>query len=241
MRLAFPVNSPRHFAIVFDPALGKSVSNYVVRGFFGSRELPQALARMLLTAEFGLFVGIPIALLLAARLVAQTLSGIDAATLSTALTLVAVGWLIAGLLRISRYGASSGIGCYVLEPGSPQGRLAGALRMRLERRSRRLWIAGLLVEPEWRGSGIGTALVLAAFRLAQSQAAYGPVYVSVFAPSHPASKAIIAKQLGGVQSMLVANPPSEELNLTIARLENALLKSSATFEWRLPDVKFNLF
>lgn len=69
-----PVNSHRHFAIVFDPASARGVARYVVRGFFGPRELPQALARMLMTAEFGLFVGIPIALLIAARFVPEFFS-----------------------------------------------------------------------------------------------------------------------------------------------------------------------
>lgn len=160
------MNSRRHFAIVFDPASARSVSKYVVRGFFSPREFPQAFARMLLTGEFALFVGIPLALLLAARFVPETLSLI--------LTVVAVGWLIAGLVRIGRYGPSSGIGCYVLDSGDDQGKLVGGLRMRLERSGRRLWIAGLLVEPSWRGEGIGTALMLAAFRLAQKQVAYGP-------------------------------------------------------------------
>lgn len=216
------MNSSQHYAIVYSPASAKSVARYVTRGFFSPRELPQAFARMLLTGEFGLFVGIPIALLVAARLVPEMLSLV--------LTGVAVVWLIAGLLRISRYGPSSGIGCYV---GSPQGRLVGGLRMRFERRNRRIWIAGLLVEPECRGAGIGTALMLAAFRLAQQQVAHGPVTVSVFAPSHPASKAIIEKQLGGLQTIEVTDPPSEALQRTVERLEQALRKSPATFDWQL--------
>lgn len=223
------MNSGRHFAIVYSPASAKSVSRYVTRGFFGPRELPQAFARMLLTGEFGLFVGIPITLLLAARLVPDTLSLI--------LTGVAVVWLVAGLVRISRYGASSGIGCYVLDAGGSQGKLVGGLRMRFERGRRRIWIAGLLAEPDWRGAGIGTALILAAFRLAQKQVAHGPVTVSVFAPSHPASKAIIEKQLGGLQTIQITDPPSEALNHTIERLELALRKSPSTFEWQLSDTK----
>lgn len=235
------MNNSRHFTIAFDPASAQSVSNYVVRGFFGPRELPQALGRMLLTGEFGLFVGIPAVLLVAAGYIPKVFFSPQAEMLSTTLTIVAVAWLIAGLVRISRYGRSSGIGCYVFEPGNPQGKLVGGLRMRLERQSRRLWIAGLLVEPPWRGAGIGTALVLAAFRLAQKQVTHGSVSVSVFAPSHPASKAIIARQLGGLQTILVTDPPSDELSRTITRLENALLKSSAVFEWQLSDSENKLF
>lgn len=221
------MNNSQRFVIVYSPASAKSVAKYVTRGFFSLRELPQALARMLLTGEFGLFVGIPIALLFAARFVPDTPSSI--------LTGVAVVWLFAGLVRISRYGPSSGIGCYVLDADGAQGKLVGGLRMRFERSRRRIWIAGLLVEPAWRGAGIGTALMLAAFRLAQKQVAHGPVIVSVFAPSHPASKAIVDKQLGGLQSIQVTDPPSDALNRTIARLEQALPKTPTTFEWQLSE------
>lgn len=231
------MNSNQHFAIVFSPTSAKSVSKYVTRGFFSPRELPQAFARMLLTGEFGLFAGIPIILLIAAKLAQKMLSSQEAKMLSLTLTGIAVIWLIAGLLRISRYGSSSGIGCYLLDADGSRGKLVGGLRMRLERSGRRLWIAGLLVEPFWRGAGIGTALILAAFRLAQKQAAHDPITVSVFAPSHPASKAIIEKQLGGLQTIQVTDPPSEALNRTIERLEQALLKSPATFEWQLSELK----
>lgn len=231
------MNSRRHFAIVYSPATARSVSRYVTRGFFSPRELPQAFARMLLTGEFGLFAGIPIILLLAARLIQNTLLSRAAEMLSLALTGVAVAWLIAGLLRISRYGPSSGIGCHVLDADGSHGKLVGGLRMRFERRSRRIWIAGLLVEPDWRGAGIGTALMLAAFRLAQKKMADGPVTVSVFAPSHPASKAIIEKQLDGLQTIKVTEPPSDTLTHTIERLEQALQRSSSTFEWHLFDAE----
>ena len=230
----------RRFAIVFSPAAGKVVSRYVTRGFFSPRELPQAFARMVLTGEFGLFVGIPLALLLLAHLISATLSR-QAEMWSQFLTVIAVIWLIAGLLRISRYGPSSGIGCHIVDADGAPGKLVGGLRMRLERRARRLWIAGLLVEPHQRGAGIGTALMLAAFRLAQKQVAYGPVTVAVFAPSHPASKAIIEKQLGGMQTIRVTNPPSEEFNRTIERLEMALRKSPSTFEWQSFDTTHKLF
>jgi GNAT superfamily N-acetyltransferase len=231
------MNSGQPFAIVYSPASAKSVSKYVTRGFFSPRELPQAFARMLLTGEFGLFVGIPIVLLLAARLVQKMLLSPEAEMLSLVLTGVAVVWLIAGLVRISRYGSSSGIGCYVLDANGSQGKLVGGLRMRIERRSRRILIAGLLVEPAWRGAGIATALMLATFRLAQKEVAHDPVTVSVFAPSHPASKAIIEKQLGGQQSIQITNPPSEMLQFTIERLEQALQKSPSIFQWQLSNIK----
>jgi GNAT superfamily N-acetyltransferase len=216
-----------HLAIVFSPASAKSVARHVSRGFFSLREFPQAFARMLLTGEFVRFVGIPVVLLVVARFVAETAS--------QWLTVIAVIWLVAGLVRISRYGRSSGIGCYVIDADGSLAELAGGLRMRLERRGRRIWIAGLLVEPGWRGAGIGTALILAAFRLAQKEAQFAPVIVSVFAPSHPASKAIIERQLGGMQTVEVTDPPSEALVRTIERLEQSLDRSASTFEWQLPD------
>jgi GNAT superfamily N-acetyltransferase len=236
------MNDSRHFAIVFDAASAKAVSRYVSRGFFSPREFPQAFARMLLTGEFGLFVGVPLLLLLAARFVSIMMSsGQGAETMSQALTGIAVIWLVAGLVRISRYGPSSGIGCYVMEPKGSRSKLVGGLRMRRERNGRKIWIAGLLVEPAWRGASIGTALILAAFRLAQEQVAHGPVIVSVFAPSHPASRAIIEKQLGGMQTIQVTDPPSEALKRTIDRLEQALQKSSSSFEWRLSEDEHDFF
>jgi len=233
------MNSNQRYAIVYSRATDKAVAGYVTRGFFSLREFPQAFARMVLTGEFGLFVGIPLVLLVAARLVEQLQPRAD--MVATWLTIIAVFWLIAGLVRISRYGRSSGIGCYVLGPNDAQDQLAGGLRMRLERRGRKLWIAGILVEPEWRGAGIGTALILAAFRLAQHEAARGPVTVCVFAPSHPASRTIIEKQLDGMQTIEVTLQPSDVQKHTKDRLEQALSKSQSAFIWRLADTDQPLF
>lgn len=233
------MEATRTFSIMFDPAREKSVARYVVRGFFGVREFPQAVARMILTAEFVLFVGIPILLLLAADFIPAFVTNQDTSLISECLTLVAVVWLIVGLLRIGRYGRASGIGCYVAEPNGTK-HLVGGLRMRLDRRSRRVWIAGLLVEPEWRGSGIATALMLAAFRLAEQEALHAPLTVAVFAPTHPASRAIVAKHLGGLQVIEASNPPSTEWSSTKVRLEQALLRPQATFEWHLPGSAYRL-
>lgn len=221
------------FEIVFEPRVGKRVSRYVARGFFGPRELPQALARMVLTREFGIMVGIPVVLLAAARLMPEQVFGRDGVVLSEGLFALAVLWLLAALARIGRYGRSSGIGCFALEAAGSRGALAGGLRMRLEKRARRLWIAGLLVEPQARGARIGTALVLAAFKLALRDAARGPVTVTVFAPSHPASRAIVTRQLGGMQSVVISQPPSEDARRTIERLESALAESA--FRWTLGE------
>lgn len=222
----------RPFQIAFEAGIRKSVAAYVVRGFFSRRELPQALTRMLLTAEFGWFIAIPVVLLLIAHWLAAALP--DAAGLAPLVEGLAVLWLLAGLWRIARYGASAGIGCFALDAEGRRGALVGGLRMRLERRRRKIWIAGLLVEPSARGAGIGTALVLAAIRLAQQEAVRGPVAIEVFAPSHPASKAIVAQQLGGRQSLSVSVPISDEVRLVIERLEASLAKSAGSdFRWQL--------
>lgn len=141
------------FEIVFEPATARAVSRYVARSFFGPRELPQAAVRMVLTREFWVFAGLPLVLLLAAQFV-------------QALLPIAVLWLLAGLVRIARYGRARGIGCFVRNADGSRGARVGGLRMRLEKGARKLWIAGLMVEPHARGRGIGTALVLAAFKLA---------------------------------------------------------------------------
>lgn len=232
------MNDSRQFAIDYSVARGKAVAGYVTRGFFSVREFPQAFARMVLTGEFGIFVGIPLILLVAAHFLQQLRSG---ATVAQILTICAVLWLIAGLLRISRYGRSTGIGAYLLNPDGSLGLPVGGLRMRLQQHGRVLWIAGLLVEPEWRGAGIGTALILAALRLAQREAVHGPVTFRVFAPSHPASRAIIAKQLGGLQTLAVTSQPSDTLQQTLQNLEQALSRTASTFDWRLDATEQSLF
>jgi GNAT superfamily N-acetyltransferase len=227
------VSIEKTYEIVFERETAKTVSRYVSRGFFGARELPQAAARMVLTREFGVLVGIPIVLLGAARWVPERILGWDGVMLSQGLVGLAVVWLLAGLVRIARYGNTSGIGCFSRDAPGARGALVGGLRMRLDRRARKLWIAGLLVEPQVRGAGIGTALILAAFKLALRDAARGPITVTVFAPSHPASKAIVARQLGGTQAVLVSQPLSEEVRRTIDRLEAALAESK--FSWTLAE------
>jgi hypothetical protein len=64
---------------------------------------------------------------------------------------------------------------------------------------------------------------------------HGSVTVAVFSPTHPASKAIIEKHLGGLQTIAVSDPPAEELSRTMGQLEQALQKSASAFEWRLSD------
>jgi GNAT superfamily N-acetyltransferase len=150
---------------------------------------------------------------------------------------LATAWLLVGLVRIARYGRSSGIGCFAVDGSGARGELVGGLRLRLERGRRRMWIAGLLVEPQARGAGIGTALMLAAFRLAQREAVRGPVTVSVFAPTHPASRAIVARYLGGEQDVLVVEPLSEKARQALERLEAV----QASFRWTIAEDGKGLF
>jgi GNAT superfamily N-acetyltransferase len=211
--------------ITFDPSLGKKVARRVAFAFFGWREFPQAFARMVLTREFVLLAGIPGLLIIAARFLPELPSQV--------VTAVAVIWLLAALVRIASFGYASGIACVALCPDGTQ-RVVGGLRLRVERRARRLWIAGIHVDPRFRGAGIASALILAVFRLAREEAARGAVVVSVFAPAHPASKAIVERQLGGMQDVAVAEPLAEEARRVLQSLEAA----AASFSWKLAPARF---
>lgn len=217
--MSAPAAIPR-LQVTFDPSLGKKVARRVALAFFGWREFPQAFARMVLTREFIMLAGIPALLIVAARFLPDAPSQL--------VTWSAVIWLFAALARIASFGYASGIACLELYPDGTQ-RLVGGLRLRVQRRARRLWIAGIHVDPRFRGAGIGSALILAVFRLAREEAARGPVLVSVFAPAHPASKAIVERQLAGMQDVPVAEPLTEESRKVLAALE----AGAAGFSWKL--------
>ena len=210
--------------IRFEPRLGKQVARRVALVFFTWREFPQAFARMVLTREFVLLAGIPALMIVVARFLPEVPSQI--------LTLVAVVWLLAALARIASFGYSTGVACLAHDPGGSE-RIVGGLRLRVERRARRLWIAGIHVDPGFRGAGIASALILAVFRLAREEAAHGPVLVSVFAPAHPASKAIVERQLGGMQDVAVAEPLAEATRKVLESLEPA----AAAFSWKLEPAR----
>ena len=211
--------------ITFDPALGKKVARRVALAFFGWREFPQAFARMVLTREFVLLAGIPGVLIVVARFLPELPSQV--------VTAVAVIWLLAALVRIASFGYATGIGCIALYPDGTQ-RLVGGLRLRVERRARRLWIAGIHVDPCFRGAGIASALILAVLRLAREEAARGGVLVSVFAPAHPASKAIVERHLGGLQDIPLAEPLAADSRKVLESLEPA----AARFSWKLAPARF---
>ncbi len=210
--------------ITFDRALGKKVARRVALVFFTWREFPQAFARMVLTREFILLAGIPGVLILVARFLPETASQV--------ITAVAVFWLLAALARIASFGYSTGIACMALSPDGRE-RMVGGLRLRVERRARRLWIAGIHVDANFRGAGIASALILAVFRLAREEATSGAVLVSVFAPAHPASKAIVERQLGGMQDVPVAEPLAEASRKVLESLEPA----AARFSWKLAPAR----
>ena len=208
--------------IRFEPRLGKKVARRVAAAFFGWREFPQAFARMVLTREFVLLAGIPALMIVLAQSMEWNW-----------LTVAAVLWLLGSLARIASFGRASGIACLALRPDGRE-EIVGGLRLRIQRRSRRLWIAGIHVDRRFRGAGIGSALILAVFRLAREEATSAPVLVSVFAPAHPASKAIVARQLGGMQDVPVSEPPSEEARRVLDSLEPA----AVGFSWKLEPARF---
>lgn len=215
------MNARERLQITFEPRLGKKVARRVALVFFTWREFPQAFARMVLTREFILLAGIPALMLVAARFMDWDW-----------LTVAAVIWLLAALVRIASFGYSTGIACLAVGADGHE-RIVGGLRLRVQRRGRRLWIAGIHVDPQFRGAGIASALILAVFRLAREEAARGAVLVSVFAPAHPASKAIVERQLGGMQDVPVAEPLAEASRRVLEALEPA----AAGFSWRLEPAR----
>lgn len=179
---------------------------------------------MVLTREFILLAGIPGILIVAARFLPELASQI--------VTVAAVIWLVAALVRIASFGYSTGVACLAVGADG-RGEIVGGLRLRVQRRGRRLWIAGIHVDPRFRGAGIASALILAVFRLARQEATRGAVLVSVFAPAHPASKAIVERQLGGMQDVPVAEPLAQASRKVLESLEPA----AARFSWELAPAR----
>lgn len=178
------------FEIVYDPGRSAAFSRYVVSRFFTPRELPRAVARSFFTRDFLFAAGLPLGILGAGYLapVGRWKEGLFGAALV---------WLVLAALRLLSLGRSRAVGCL-----APDGTLAGALRLKVSKR--RLLVAGVVVEPAWRGKGVFTALLLAAFRLAAREAE--PPALSVFAPAHPASKHVVEKYFAGALSLPAGGP-----------------------------------
>ncbi len=168
------------YRISFAPGASRAAGRYVVRGFFAPRELPLAMLRALKTREFVLYVGLPLA----------ALAGTYALPVDwqPAAMWIVIAWLLLGAALLLTLGRGEAVAVYSGE------RLVGGLRLKVSRRRRRLWLAGILVDPDLRGKGMFPALLLAAFRLAESAR---PLTIEVFAPAHPASRRMVEKYLEG--------------------------------------------
>lgn len=192
------------FEIVHDPATSPAVGRHVVRQFFTPRELPMAMLRALRTPEFILFVGAPVVVLSVGRWLLDDLKWLRLAG-------VVAAWLVAGAVWMLTLGKGHGIGCY------DGGRLVGGLRMKVSRR--RMWLAGILVDPACRGNGMFPALLLGAFRMAAEAARERPLTVSVFAPAHPASRRVVEKYFDGKLFLPVDPAAGSAFARTLAKLE----------------------
>jgi GNAT superfamily N-acetyltransferase len=191
------------FDILYDPAESARVSRFVVSRFFTPRELPQAVGRALFTRDFLLCAGLPLGVIGGAYAAPE-------GPLRQALLWIALGWLAVAAGILLTLGKSRAIGCRTSD-----GALAGGLRLKVSKR--RVCLAGVVVEPAWRGKGVFTALLLGAFRLAAQVP--GPRALTVFGPAHPASKHVVGKYFGGALSIPVGG---EVFARSLAALEAEL-------------------
>jgi GNAT superfamily N-acetyltransferase len=180
------------FRIEFNETSSRAAGRYVVRGFFTPREIPQAVVRAFLTRELYVFIGLPLLVVIGAYFIP------DAWELSwripprQTLFAVVMAWLMANAIYLATLGKSEGIAVM-----DSDGRLVGGLRLKVSKRRRVVWMAGILVDPSLRGKGMFPALLLAVFQLASDAAKAGPLTLEVFAPAHPASKRVVEKYFGG--------------------------------------------
>lgn len=213
------------FTVAFDPADSARVSRFVVGRFFTPRELPQALGRALFTRDFLLTAGIPLALCGAAYLLPEEHRVIAFAAV--------IAWLAVAAALLLAMGKSHAIGCTGAE-----GTLAGGLRLKVSKGKRRICLAGVVVEPDFRGKGIFTALLLAAFRLAARERERGPVTLTVFGPAHPASKHVVEKYFDGALALPVETEAGSTFSKSLAALEEevrALAEKGVTHRFTLSD------
>lgn len=212
------MNSPSRYEVRFDDDASPEAAAYVLKGFFTPRELPQALLRLPRTREFILPVGIPLLLAAAGAALRHFAFGGPLALAGTALTAVAVVWLVFGLVHNLRMGRSEGIGVYALTDGDPP-QLAGGLRMKVSPTKRSIALAGALTDPAHRGKRLFTALLLGAFRMARTESSQGPVTIVVFAPTHPASRKAVARYVGDARKIPVDTASDAPFSRALAALE----------------------
>jgi hypothetical protein len=235
---------PAQFEIRLDPETSKATSRYVVRGFFTPREFPQAFWRFLFTREFLLPVGIPGAIVLTVNLLPLFSTAPVLETVLVAGTAVGVAWMLGGLVWSLSLGKSIAIGCFAPGENGERTRLVGGLRLKAASRRRRLCLAGALVDPGMRGKRVFTALMVAALRLAREEAARGPVIVTPFAPTHPASVRLVNKYLGGVHRLAVDPAPDSAFSKALDRLEaelRALEDDGVRYRFNAPMPEGGLF
>lgn len=205
------------FIVSDGPAQSARVSRYVVGRFFTPRELPQAVARALFTRDFLLTAGLPVLLSAAAYALPDDRplwGGFSPRQAAFAAILL---WLSLAAVLLLTLGKSLAIGCT-----GTDGRLVGGLRVKASGRKRRLCLAGVVVEPDCRGKGIFTALLLAAFRQAARDRERGPLALTVFGPAHPASKHVVEKYFDGALVLPVETAAGERFARSLAALESEL-------------------
>lgn len=186
------------FRIEFNESSSRAAGRYVVRGFFTPREIPQAVVRAFLTRELYVFIGLPLLVVIGAYFIPDAWELTWRIPPRQSLFAIVMVWLAANAIYLATLGKSEGI---AVVDGS--GRMVGGLRLKVSRRRRTVWMAGILVDPSLRGKGMFPALLLAVWRLALKAAEAGPVTLEVFAPAHPASKRVVEKYFGGKTTIRV--------------------------------------
>ena len=200
------------FDVVFDKSISGKASRFVVRGFFTPAEILQAVLRMFLTRDTLLYLGIPLVMLAASYMVPGGWGADWPLPPAQALIIAASIWLCVGAALLLRMGNSRAIAVCSGDT------IVGGLRLKVARR--RVSLAGVFVESGWRGRGMFSALLLAAFELMAREApSRGRMEFRVFAPAHPASKRIVQKYLGGRAAIEVDTSPGSQFSSILDMLK----------------------
>lgn len=212
------------YEIVFNPEASRTAVRFVTSGSLSLRELPAELWRMVYTRDFFVYCGVPVILLILGKAAASVSASMQ--HVEIALTVVAVIWLLAGLVFIYRFGRTFAVACFFADEGTGGKRIAGGLRVRADRRNRKIRIAGVLVDENHRNRGIFSALLLALFRLAadrpSKEAGLAPVHIMIFAAAHEASIAVDRRYFGGSGDIAVDNDPNSRFMKSMGLLENEI-------------------